>query len=359
MSENGKNKQSAKQIKSTAFPRVTFEEALAVPLAIKEKNGGNPWASDQVAGALGLSPKSNKFFYAAAASRDFGFTTGSRDTAKIELTPFGKEIVYAPSSETERAKKVEAFLKVDVFKKVLEHYKGSDLPEMKYLANTLKTEFDLPESVHEDFSKLFRENCKYLGLESGLSRNGESSSNRNGEGKVSSPPTVTLAEPNKGSKLVAFVIMPFVERESVHPKGFFQEVLRSLLTPAARDAGFIVKTANRQGSDLIQSTIINDLIEADLVVADLTEHNPNVLFELGLRMAHNKPVALVKATGTGRIFDVDNVLRVYEYSGNLWRSTIETDLPAITEHIKGTWDARSGQKSYVTILRGATSQGAG
>jgi hypothetical protein len=33
------------------------------------------------------------------------------------------------------------------------------------------------------------------------------------------------------------------------------------------------------------------------VLADLTEHNPNVLFELGLRMAVNKPIALVKAKG--------------------------------------------------------------
>ena len=96
------------------------------------------------------------------------------------------------------------------------------------------------------------------------------------------------------SKLTAFVIMPFVERDSKHPAGFFAEVLRGIITPAAKASSFTVKTANRQGSDLIQSTIINDLINADLVVADLTEHNPNVMFELGMRMAEemaeDKPV---------------------------------------------------------------------
>jgi hypothetical protein len=56
---------------------------------------------------------------------------------------------------------------------------------------------------------------------------------------------------------------------------------------------------------------VNDLLEADLVIADLTDHNPNVLFELGLRMAEDKPVALIKAIGTGKVFDVDNMLRVY------------------------------------------------
>jgi hypothetical protein len=61
--------------------------------------------------------------------------------------------------------------------------------------------------------------------------------------------------------LTAFVILPFVERDPKHAPGFFAEVLRSLITPAAKE-NFIVKTANRQGSDMIQSIIVNDLIEA-------------------------------------------------------------------------------------------------
>ena len=49
-------------------------------------------------------------------------------------------------------------------------------------------------------------------------------------------------------------------------------------------------TARKAGSDVIHATIVNGLLDADLVVADLTEHNPNVLFELGIRMAEDKPV---------------------------------------------------------------------
>lgn len=145
--------------------------------------------------------------------------------------------------------------------------------------------------------------------------------------------------------------MPFVEKNDSHPLGFFSEVLRSLITPAALDAGFSVETANKQGSDIIQSTIINDLLEADLVIADLTAHNPNVLFELGVRMAQDKPVALIKSTGTGRIFDVDNMLRVYEYESNLWTSTIEKDLPKLKDHLKAAWDNRNSNLSYMKILR--------
>lgn len=104
--------------------------------------------------------------------------------------------------------------------------------------------------------------------------------------------------------------MPFVEHDDRYAPGFFEEVLESLFTPAATAAGFKVQTAKRQGSDVIQSTIVNDLLAADLVLCDLTEHNPNVLFELGMRMAEDLPVVLVRAKGTGAIFDVDNMLRV-------------------------------------------------
>ncbi len=151
--------------------------------------------------------------------------------------------------------------------------------------------------------------------------------------------------------------MPFVEKDATHSKGFFSEVLRSLITPAGLEAGFTVETANKQGSDIIHSTIINDLLEADLVIADLTAHNPNVLFELGVRMEQDKPVALIKSTGTGRIFDVDNMLRVFEYDSNLWQSTIEKDLPKLKEHIKAAWENRDSNLSYMKILtKGITSE---
>lgn len=126
---------------------------------------------------------------------------------------------------------------------------------------------------------------------------------------------------------------------------------RELFTPAGKAAGFTVKTAKRQGSDVILSTIVNDLLEADLVLAELTEHNPNVLFELGMRMHADLPVVLVRARGTGHIFDVDNMLRVEEYAPNLWSSSIKTDLPILTEHIKAAWDTRETAPTFMKILR--------
>ena len=56
--------------------------------------------------------------------------------------------------------------------------------------------------------------------------------------------------------------------------------------------------------------------------------------ELGFRMAQDKPVVLLKAAGTGPLFDVDNMLRVFEYNSNLWQTTVEKDMPNLCEFIK-------------------------
>ena len=336
--------------KSPKFPRVTLEKALQIPYAIKDKNGGNPWEPEEIRKVIGAS-QGNSWYAHTAASRDYGLTTGTRETPQIALEELGREIVYAPDPGVEMTLKKQAFLNIDIFKRVLEYYKGSSLPEMKYLGNVLNKQFGLDPDTHEEFAKTFRENCQFLGITSGVP---QPTDGEGGEPSGSTPGTVTLAEGAGSSALTAFVILPFVERDLKHPKGFFLEVLRSLITPAAasKECGFTVKTANRQGSDMIQSTIVNDLIEADLVIADLTEHNPNVMFELGVRMAQNKPVVLMKAEGTGPLFDVDNMLRVFEYSPNLWYTTIEKDQPNLRDFIKGAWENRDPKRSYLNILRG-------
>lgn len=339
---------------SKPYPQVPLERAITVAQQLKAKNGGNPWATEDVAAAVGLGAKTNEFYYLTAASRDFGLTEGTRNTTQISLTELGRKLVYARTADEELAAKKEAFLGIDIFKKVLDYYKGSDLPEMKYLGNTLEREFGLSPEYHDEFSRVFRENCEYLGITSGSQDHEIVEASPTTVAETPSPkPTVTMGEPRSNTNLKAFVIMPFTERDDRRPRGFFTEVLRSFITPAGIEAGFRVETANRQGSDLIHSTIINDLLDADLVIADLTDHNPNVLFELGIRMAKDKPVALIKASGTGRIFDVDNMLRVYEYNSNLWRTTIEKELPELALHIKASWENRDRERSYMKILRDA------
>jgi hypothetical protein len=331
---------------------VPLKKALEVAAAIKDKNGGNPMEPALVAEYCNLSATNNDFVYLLSAASQFGLTTGTIRSPGIALTDFGRQLVYAGSPAEEDTLKKQAFLNVELFKRVLEHYRGSQLPELKYLGNTLTKQFDLPEPLHDEFSRLFRENTEYLGLSSydGQSENGAGE----GEGANDQAPktaTVVIGQPKKRTGKVCFVIMPFSERSGRYPAGFFAEVLNSLIIPAATEAGFEVRTANRQGTEIIHATIVNEVLGADLAICDLTEHNPNVLFELGMRLAHELPVALIHAEGTDRVFDVDNVLRVLSYSPNLWRTTIEADTPALKTHVEATWDNREKNETYLGVLK--------
>ena len=327
------------------FPAVTLEDALSVPRALKI-NGGNPWPPTELAKALELSPKTDRFKYLASGAQDYGLTTGTAQAGQVSLAPLGRDIVYATSPQSELDSLLAAFFSVDVFKKVFEYFKAAPLPEAKYLQNTLETVFGLATEYHDDFVNIYTANRRFL--EDSATRLGVSPS---GAAAPSPAQSIIVGEPSTGGQLVAFVIMPFSEKTPAYPKGFFEEVLRSLITPAGVQAGFKIETAKREGSDVIHSTIVNDLLAADLVIADLTEHNPNVLFELGLRMASEKPTALIRALGTPAIFDVDNLLRVFDYDPNLWPSTIQLDLPKLKAHIEGTWNGRDVNKTYMQLLK--------
>jgi len=332
------------------YPAKTLEEALVIPRAIREQNNGKPWDTEDVAQAsLGVAKSNNKFFYTAAAARDYGLTVGTRDTEKIELAPLGKEIFFAGDEEVKQTKILEAFFSIDIFKRVFEHYGSAEFPRKEFLANTLQKEFGLDPEWHDDFTRIFKANCKFLGIDKGL---GPRQHIPKTQEILEHPSEIQVVGQPKGKfDRTAFVIMPFTEKgEKPRPEGFFAELLRALITPAANAAGFAVETSRKQGSDVIQSTIINQLLQADLVIADLTDHNPNVLFELGIRIAKDLPVALIKSEGTGQIFDVDNMMRVLPYSPNLWTMTVEKDIARMTDHIKGAWDNRSTERGYLQIL---------
>lgn len=330
------------------FPQYGLEDCYKLAYAIREFNAGNPWSPREIAAALKMGA-GNNYFYLTAASRDYGITLGTRESSKIELTDLGRTLVYPTSSIQFTEALRAAFRNVDLFAKVYDYYQGKNLPDIQYLKNTLKVEFGVDEQFQDDFYALFQRNLSYLKEKTGelppIARpSGEIAPTSSGSGS-----SIILGE--SSGTLVAFVAMPFSEKTSSYPRGYFDEVLKHLITPAAVKANFNTRTANKAGSEVIQSTIVNDLDSADLVIVDLTEHNPNVLFELGMRIAFDKPVCLIRAKGTAPIFDIDHMLRVYDYNPSLWPSTLETDIPDLSTHIAETWKQRNADRSYLKILR--------
>ena len=84
----------------------------------------------------------------------------------------------------------------------------------------------------------------------------------------------------------AFVIMPFDAE--------FQPVYEDFIHPTLDNLGFEVSRAdNLLNQDNILRDILSSIASADLLVADLTDSNSNVYYELGLAHALRKPVILL------------------------------------------------------------------
>lgn len=87
------------------------------------------------------------------------------------------------------------------------------------------------------------------------------------------------------SKKRCFVIMPFGKKGTPKYKQNL-EMYQNLILPVAKNAGYEVKRAdNFERLGNITRDIIEYLFLADLVIADLTDKNANVFYELGVRHA--------------------------------------------------------------------------
>ena len=98
----------------------------------------------------------------------------------------------------------------------------------------------------------------------------------------------------------------------------FDAVYEFVIKPALSEAGFKVveradEAANQQ---LIMRDVIANIEKAHLIVADLTEGNPNVLYELGVAHALNRPVVLLTQDIENLPFDLASY-RVIPYATQL------------------------------------------
>lgn len=107
-----------------------------------------------------------------------------------------------------------------------------------------------------------------------------------------------------------FVIMPFSTSQS-HSEDKWTEIFENFFKPAW-NAFNIECYRIRVPRGSITKDIIKNLFSASVVFADLTDSNPNVMYELGVRHTFKKPSIMVKAKGSEIPFDV-NDYNVFEY----------------------------------------------
>ena len=107
----------------------------------------------------------------------------------------------------------------------------------------------------------------------------------------------------KEIKKLCFIITPIGDNES-NIRRHIDGIIDQAIFPALNNK-FDISVAHRKyeiGS--INDRIIKEIYEADLVIANLTDKNPNVMYELAIRYSFAKPAIVIAEKGTKLPFDV-------------------------------------------------------
>lgn len=109
-----------------------------------------------------------------------------------------------------------------------------------------------------------------------------------------------------------FVISPIGEEGSEIRKRADQ-VYKYIISPVCEECGFeAIRVDKVNQSDSITQTIIDYIKESELVVADITGHNPNAFYEMGYRASIGKPMIHLKEKSEKIPFDIAGI-RAFDY----------------------------------------------
>src|SRR5689334_21298900 len=145
------------------------------------------------------------------------------------------------------------------------------------------------------------------------------------------------------------IIMPISAIDGLSETHWLE--VSNILSAAIEEAGFeadLVSTAEEVG--IIQKTIIQNLYENPIVVCDVSGKNPNVMFELGMRLAFDKPTIIVKDDATSYTFDTAPIEHL-EYPRDLRFGKIVEFKTTLAAKLRGTLDKAKIDPTHSTFLK--------
>jgi hypothetical protein len=158
------------------------------------------------------------------------------------------------------------------------------------------------------------------------------------------------SQPAVEEKPVCGLIMP------ISPVGDYTEQhwvdVRRIITEAIEPSGFEVRiVSDADDSGIIQKRIVQNLYDNECVVCDVSSKNPNVMFELGLRLAFDKPTIVIKDDKTDYSFDTSPIEHV-TYPRDLRYGSIVLFKEKLKGKVEGTYAAfKKSPSEYSTFLK--------
>jgi hypothetical protein len=303
------------------FPALIFEEALEIPEGIQKYASGQKVRRLTLFEKLNKEPDKKESRQLVTASGQYGLTRGGYQADFLELTPEGDEAtsdVVAPTKKLQ-ARFDLAIKKHAPFAFLYDKLKGNRMPAKEVLADYL-SEGNVEEDEKAECIDKFTLNAKFLGLlktiggseriipieqaveeaSSGPATRSETSTvgarpAGTGEGAAA---TVDLAK-------ICFYITPIGEENS-EQRRHSDFMMEYIIKPAVAEFGLTVVRADQMVKPgMIGKQVIEHILNARLVIVDLSFHNPNVFYELCLRHATRLPTVQVKRTEDTIPFDLN------------------------------------------------------
>lgn len=301
------------------YPAATFEDSLPLATAIHQHASGKAVRRLTLLEQLDKSPDSSTTRMLITNSSKYGLTKGSYAAEFLELTELGRD---ATSPEVSAPDMLAARFKLTIenqkpFRLLYKEYQDNKLPSRAVMRDFLKSQ-KYSEDAAVECVDLFVSNAKFLGLLktiAGAERLVKVEQVLEQLPKEPSPgvkPQVTAPvgpEAGSGAGLddVCFYITPIGDPDSefrMHSDLF----LSSIVEPALEEFGLRVVRADQIGSSgMITSQIIEYVLKAKLVIADLSYHNPNVFYELCLRHVTQLPTVHIIRQSDNIPFDLNQV----------------------------------------------------
>lgn len=152
---------------------------------------------------------------------------------------------------------------------------------------------------------------------------------------------------NEPHKIKCGLIMPISKSQGLEPEHWLN--VKGIICEALADTEFDVRLVSESDDvGVIHKSIVQNIYKNDLVICDVSTHNANVMFELGLRLAFDKPTVIIKDDETPFSFDTQ-VIEHIVYKRSLHYVDIVSFKKKLKDKVIATLE-QSRQPDFSTFL---------
>lgn len=153
----------------------------------------------------------------------------------------------------------------------------------------------------------------------------------------------------KNEKEKCGIIMPISTLDGCNEQHWLD--VKNILTESIENAKFEANlVSNADDVGIIQKTIIQNIYDNPVIVCDVSGKNPNVMFELGMRLAFDKPTIIVKDDKTSYSFDTSPIEHL-TYPRDLRFNKIVDFKRDLSEKITATFKKSKEDINFSTFLK--------